>query len=197
MQVEGKDRGGNLTESGWIIFVTGALVPEDFQGQWIGTGEGKPFYARKRWNLTKKVKSAYALVCGLGQFRFYINGKKVSDHELDPGWTNYDRKVQYVMFDIAPYLREGENVFGVSVGNGFYLGDKGGRYFFEMPPEAMKRFMPPNTNGYRPFRRCASAERDVSAALCRRQQRRDLYGFIMESETERLSAGKRIWKRNL
>lgn len=151
VQVEGKDRGGNLTESGWITFVTGALVPEDFQGQWIGTGEGKPFYARKRWNLTKKVKSAYALVCGLGQFRFYINGKKVSDHELDPGWTNYDRKVQYVMFDIAPYLREGENVFGVSVGNGFYLGDKGGRYFFEMPPEAMKRFMPPNTNGYRPF----------------------------------------------
>lgn len=151
VQVEGKDRGGNLTESGWITFVTGALAPEDFQGQWIGTGEGKPFYARKRWNLTKKVKSAYALVCGLGQFRFYINGKKVSDHELDPGWTNYDRKVQYVMFDIAPYLREGENVFGVSVGNGFYLGDKGGRYFFEMPPEAMKRFMPPNTNGYRPF----------------------------------------------
>ena len=151
VQVEGKDRGGNLTESGWITFVTGALAPEDFQGQWIGTGEGKPFYARKRWNLTKKVKSAYALVCGLGQFRFYINGKKVSNHELDPGWTNYDRKVQYVMFDIAPYLREGENVFGVSVGNGFYLGDKGGRYFFEMPPEAMKRFMPPNTNGYRPF----------------------------------------------
>lgn len=151
VQVEGKDRGGNLTESGWITFVTGALVPEDFQGQWIGTGEGKPFYARKRWNLTKKVKSAYALVCGLGQFRFYINGKKVSDHELDPGWTNYDKKVQYMMFDIASYLREGENVFGVSVGNGFYLGDKGGRYFFEMPPEAMKRFMPPNTNGYRPF----------------------------------------------
>lgn len=151
VQVEGKDCGGNLTESGWITFVTGALVPEDFQGQWIGTGEGKPFYARKRWNLAKKVKSAYALVCGLGQFRFYINGKKVSDHELDPGWTNYGRKVQYVMFDIAPYLREGENVFGVSVGNGFYLGDKGGRYFFEMPPEAMKRFMPPNTNGYRPF----------------------------------------------
>ena len=151
VQVEGKDRGGNLTESGWITFVTGALAPEDFQGQWIGTGEGKPFYARKRWNLTKKVKSAYALVCGLGQFRFYINGKKVSGHELDPGWTNYDKKVQYMMFDIASYLREGENVFGVSVGNGFYLGDKGGRYFFEMPPEAMKRFMPPNTNGYRPF----------------------------------------------
>lgn len=48
VQVEGKDRGGNLTESGWITFVTGALAPEDFQGQWIGTGEGKPFYARKR-----------------------------------------------------------------------------------------------------------------------------------------------------
>lgn len=97
------------------------------------------------------MESAYAAVCGLGQFIFYVNGKKVSDHELDSGWINYDKKVQYVMFDITDCLQSGNDAFGISVGNGFYLADKGGRYFFEMPPVAMKKFMLPNTNGYEPF----------------------------------------------
>lgn len=127
------------------------IQPEDFAGSWIGTGEAKPFYARKIIKCDKEIVSAYAAVCGLGQFIFYINGKKVDDHELDPGWTNYDKKVQYVVFDVKNYLNSGENALGISVGNGFYLADKGDRYFFEMPPASMRAFMPPNTNGYLPF----------------------------------------------
>ena len=131
--------------------IKNAILPENFTGSWIGTGEAKPFYARTVIDCKDEIESAYAAVCGLGQFIFYINGRKVDNHELDPGWTNYDKKVQYVVFDVKEYLNQGKNALGISVGNGFYLGDKGDRYFFEMPPASMCAFMPPNTNGYTPF----------------------------------------------
>lgn len=51
--------------------------------QWITDGTGKPFYARKKIHLTKEIRKAQAAVCGLGQFIFHINGRKVGDHELD------------------------------------------------------------------------------------------------------------------
>ena len=63
-------------------------------GKWITNGTSAPFYARREFSICKAVKSAEAKVCGLGQFIFYINGKKVSDHELDPGWT---KLIEYVL----------------------------------------------------------------------------------------------------
>ena len=61
--------------------------------QWITNGTAKPFYARKELTLDKAVKRAEAKVCGLGQFQFYINGKKAGDHELDPAWTDYRKQI--------------------------------------------------------------------------------------------------------
>lgn len=115
---------------------------------WITDGTGKPFYARKEFTLKSVPKKASAYVCGLGQFQFYVNGKKVGDHVLDPAWTDYNKLVYYVRFDIADYLREGENVLAAEVGNGWYLGDFEEGYSFHFPP-----FMPPNPNPYLPFDR--------------------------------------------
>jgi len=53
--------------------------------QWITNGVQCPFYVRKILYLDKNILRATAKVCGLGQFNFYINGKKISDHVLDPG----------------------------------------------------------------------------------------------------------------
>jgi len=75
---------------------------------------------RKEISLKKKIKSASAFVCGLGQFEFFINGKKVSNHFLDPGWTNYDQYALYASFDITEYMKTDKNVFGIMLGNGFY-----------------------------------------------------------------------------
>ena len=69
----------------------------------------------------RRVKRASAKVCGLGQFHFYINGKKVGDHELDPAWTDYRKLIYYVTFDVTDMLRIGENVIGAEVGNGWYI----------------------------------------------------------------------------
>ena len=75
---------------------------------------------RKTVSVKKAVKSATAFVSGLGHFDLFLNGSKVSDHVLDPGWTQYDSVAQYVAFDITKQVKTGANVFGVMLGNGFY-----------------------------------------------------------------------------
>jgi hypothetical protein len=76
---------------------------------------------RKEISSAKKIQSASAFLCGLGQFEFFINGKKVGNHFLDPGWTNYNQYALYVSFDITGYLVAGKNVLGMMLGNGFYF----------------------------------------------------------------------------
>ena len=114
-------------------------------GKWITNQTATPFYVRKEWSIEKKVKKAKAQVCGLGQFIFYMNGKKVDDHELDPGWTNYNRLIEFVTFDVTSYVQEGRNVLGAEVGNGWYY-KMDEHYTFSFPP-----FMPPNPNPYKVF----------------------------------------------
>lgn len=114
-------------------------------GKWITNGTASPFYARKEFSIDKEISSAEAKVCGLGQFLFYVNGRKAGDHELDPGWTNYNRKIQYVTFDVTDMLHTGENVIGAEVGNGWFI-KTDEHYTFSFPA-----FMPPNPNPYRPF----------------------------------------------
>lgn len=114
-------------------------------GRWITNGTAKPFWARKVFEIEKAVKCATAKVCGLGQFHFWMNHEKVEDHELDPGWTDYRKLIQYVTFDVTEQLHSGENVLEVEVGNGwFHKMDE--HYSFHFP-----KFMPPNPNPYRPF----------------------------------------------
>ena len=114
---------------------------------WITNGTAAPFYARKQFSVSKEVSRAEAKVCGLGQFVLWLNGQKVGDHELDPGWTNYRKLIQYVTFDVTGYLRQGGNVLGAEVGNGWFI-KTDEHYTFAFPA-----FMPPNPNPYQPFGR--------------------------------------------
>jgi len=75
---------------------------------------------RKEFSVDKEIKRATTYICGLGHFEFHLNGKKIGDHFLDPGWTNYDKHAQYVTFDITNEIKKGGNAFGVMLGNGFY-----------------------------------------------------------------------------
>ncbi len=115
-------------------------------GNWITDGSGHPFYTRKNIMLRGPVQNATAKVCGLGQFVFSVNGHKAGDHELDPGWTDYRKVIEYVTFDVTDLLHEGNNALGAEIGNGWFLMDDAGGYSFRFPP-----FMPPNPNPYKPF----------------------------------------------
>ncbi|MGL5437644.1 MAG: family 78 glycoside hydrolase catalytic domain [Lachnospiraceae bacterium] len=115
------------------------------QTKWISAGTNKPFYTRKQFEVSGAISRAVAYVCGLGQFNFYLNGEKVSNHLLDPGWTDYNKIIQYVEFPVTELLQSGLNVAGIEVGNGWYIREKE-HYTFAFP-----EFMPPNPNPYRPF----------------------------------------------
>jgi hypothetical protein len=80
---------------------------------------------RKDFKIGRPVKNAVAFISGLGQFEMSLNGEKVGDHFLDPGWTTYEKYSLYITFDITGQLRQGENTVGVMLGNGFYNVPKG------------------------------------------------------------------------
>ena len=93
---------------------------------------------RKSISIRRTIVSARAYVTGLGFFELYVNGKKVSNDVMVPNLTLYGKRedlgpigamiknnfreyrVMYMAYDLVPYLKEGENVLGVILGNGFY-----------------------------------------------------------------------------
>jgi hypothetical protein len=75
---------------------------------------------RREFVVKGPLKKATIFICGLGHFEMHLNGNKVGDHILDPGWTRYDKEALYVPFDVTSQLREGSNAVGVELGNGFY-----------------------------------------------------------------------------
>ena len=69
----------------------------------------------------KKVQSATLQICGLGHFECYLDGQKVGQHFLDPGWSDYSKEAEYVTFDVTDRLsNSSRHTLGVMLGNGFY-----------------------------------------------------------------------------
>ncbi len=75
--------------------------------------------------LTKSVKSARVYASAHGLYQLSINGQKVGDQFLAPGWTDYSRRIQAQTYDVTPLLREGSNVIGAALGDGWYRGRVG------------------------------------------------------------------------
>ena len=86
----------------------------------LGDMKNIPPVFRRDFVVDKPLKKATAFVSGLGHFEMSMNGKKVGDHFLDPGWTAYEQYALYVTFDITSYLQQGANTCGIMLGNGFY-----------------------------------------------------------------------------
>lgn len=112
-------------ESGWSApasWTMGLMEPGDWSGRWIGAPEAG-FAApllRKEWKLREKPVRATAYFCGLGYGELYLNGKKVGDHALDPGFTDYAKRVLYAAHDVGGQLVAGTNAVGIILGNGWY-----------------------------------------------------------------------------
>lgn len=75
---------------------------------------------RKNFHLKGVVKTAVLYISGLGQYEVHINGSKVSDAVLTPGWSDYRKTVFYDSYDVTEMLHSGENALGVLLGNGMY-----------------------------------------------------------------------------
>lgn len=75
---------------------------------------------RKGFELPGRVKRAVLYASGLGQDEVRINGQKVGDDELTPGWSDYRKTIYYDSYDVTTMLHAGANAVGVMVGNGMY-----------------------------------------------------------------------------
>jgi alpha-L-rhamnosidase len=106
-----------------------ALLSEsDWKAQWITPGYvedtiNRPSpLMRKEFALNKKIKSAVAYITAHGLYEANINGKRVGEAYLTPGWTSYKNRLQYQTYDVTDMLKDGKNAIGVMLGNGWYRG---------------------------------------------------------------------------
>jgi alpha-L-rhamnosidase len=75
---------------------------------------------RKSFAVGAPVLSAHLYISGVGYALTWINGRRLDDSVLDPGWTNYQKDVLYRTYDVTQQLQRGENTLGVELGRGFY-----------------------------------------------------------------------------
>ena len=121
-----KDKRGAQTQTSEIaVFETGKIENEEgWIAKWITDNHDKEFEPapmfRKMFSLGKSIEKARLFIASAGYHEAMINGKRVGKNYLDPGYTHFDKRILYVEHDVSDLLRQGENVIGVVLGNGWY-----------------------------------------------------------------------------
>lgn len=116
-------------ESDWseiAYFEMGLLSQEDWVAEWIGSDtlwEGRVKYFRKPFIVNKKIEKARFYISGIGYYELFVNGKRIGNHVLDPGTTDYAKRVLYSTYDVTSSLKK-KNVIGVTVAPGWYGSEK-------------------------------------------------------------------------
>ncbi|MFB6150909.1 MAG: family 78 glycoside hydrolase catalytic domain [Haloarculaceae archaeon] len=75
---------------------------------------------RTEFDLDGAVRSARLHVAAVGYGECYVNGERVGDRQLDPAWTDYERRVRYVSHDVGDRLSAGRNALGLWLGRGWF-----------------------------------------------------------------------------
>lgn len=121
--VEVVDSDGGLVVSKPATFETAMLETSEWRAQWISDQFDKEFrkapMLRREFSLDREVTSARLYITGVGYYEAYINGEKVGDHLLDPGYTHFDKRVLYSTFDVTDMLSQGDNAIATILGNGW------------------------------------------------------------------------------
>jgi alpha-L-rhamnosidase len=110
----------------------GLLDRSDWTARWItpdvteDTTRSNPSpMLRRELTLSPGIASARLYVTSLGLNAVELNGQPVSDRLLRPGWTSYDKRLQYDTYDVTTLLRPGPNAIGATLGDGWYRGRLG------------------------------------------------------------------------
>jgi alpha-L-rhamnosidase len=101
-------------------FETGILEVENWKASWVkpskSLNETSSVLFRKEFNVKSKIKEARIYATALGAYELYLNGKKIGNQYLAPGWSNFLKRIQYQVFDITSELKEGKNAVGFLTG---------------------------------------------------------------------------------
>ncbi len=128
-QVKVKDNTGNSSAWSEVKFwEIGLINASDWSAKWIeptlpgdSTGQPSPLL-RHSFELKKIIQSARLYITSHGLYEAHINGKRVGNQYLTPGWTSYTTRLQYQTYDVTSLVSNGSNAVGVLLGDGWYRG---------------------------------------------------------------------------
>ena len=162
-KVKSWDRDGVATDwskpASWSM---GLLREADWSAKYISYRDKTPVFKdrnslflpparqyRKEFSTSKKIKRATIYATALGVYELELNGQRLGDAYFAPGWTDYHQRAYYNTYDVTVAVREGDNVIGVNVADGWYSGYVGfglltgigteqiGRYTYGKTPSLM------------------------------------------------------------
>ena len=116
-------------------FETAMFSEKDWQAKWITDEHDKdyepaPLFRKKITIADKQIVSARAYISSAGYSEMYINGERVGNTFMDPGFTNFSKRLLYTTNDITNLLNAGENTVSAILGNGRYNYQAGGAWNF-------------------------------------------------------------------
>ena len=106
---------GTVTEDGLRVDAAG---PE----AWFAIGDEVPLLRTDFAVQDKEIERARVYASAQGIYELQINGKRVGDHELAPGWTDYRKRIQYQTYDVTDLLASGDNAIGAQLSDGWFTG---------------------------------------------------------------------------
>ncbi|HEX4788741.1 MAG TPA: alpha-L-rhamnosidase N-terminal domain-containing protein, partial [Actinospica sp.] len=126
VRVWGRDGEGPSPWSEPLMVEAGLLGPHDWTAALVSPmwpqDDARPFLLRGSFLLRGPVASARVYATAHGVYEAEINGVRVGDHVLAPGWTHYPRRLRYQTYDVTGLLRPGENAAGVLLADGWFRG---------------------------------------------------------------------------
>ncbi len=109
-----------------------------------------PLYATDRWEpaavlakefkVNHKVKRAFLFATSLGVMDWNLNGRGPAKDVLMPGWTDFNKRIHTLGWDVTPEVKEGDNSLAITVGDGWYAGYlafSGRRGYYGLNPQAL------------------------------------------------------------
>lgn len=109
-----------LIRAGEAVSSQGAWVAEMIHpgvDQGVGTQSS---FLRKTFNLSSRGGAGTLRISALGLYRAFINGKRVGDDLLTPGWTSYWDRLSFQTYDVSGLLKDGDNTIDIWLGDGWY-----------------------------------------------------------------------------
>lgn len=110
-------------------FVTGMKPGATWQASWISypihAQHPAPHFRSPSFTSSKEVQSAYIAFTAKGVCDVFIDGQRVTEDYLNPGWTDYFKRNHYRVYDVADLLGNGEHHIGAIVAEGWYAGQVG------------------------------------------------------------------------
>ncbi|NLP83339.1 family 78 glycoside hydrolase catalytic domain [Microbacterium sp. CFH 90308] len=114
---------------------TGLLEPSDWVARPVGatrnehpnSDQRRPSIVRREFEVREGLVRARLYATAHGLYEAELNGERVGDDTLSPGWTVYGARLRYYTYDVTEQLRPGANALGAWLGDGWYRGRLGWR----------------------------------------------------------------------